>query len=219
MSSGYPLTGQPSVSFVPPYNATNFTSTNMNVYSTLQTYGYSQPQYPLDTGSNSYQVSQQQQNITYFSYVQQKAQNGSPPVFKTQAERLMYIQGQYATASRNLITGQNTSGPAGVPFYTPPSAPTLVSAVGGSGTITLSWAPPNMCSLPNQSAEIQNLTYVIYLTNASNVTTTVGLNATTITSSPHTVSVSAGTYSCRVAAQFPLGQVGSISATISATAT
>ena len=129
MSSGYPLLGQPSVSFVPPYNATNFTPANMNVYSTLQTYGYSQPQYPLDTGSNSYQISQQQQNITYFSYVQQKAQNGSPPVFKTQAERLMYIQGQYATASRNLITGQNTSGPAGVPFYMPPSAPILVSAV------------------------------------------------------------------------------------------
>jgi hypothetical protein len=131
----------------------------------------------------------------------------------------MYIQGQYATASRNLITGQNTSGPAGVPFYMPPGAPTLVSAVGGSGTITLSWVPPNMCSLPNQSAEIQNLTYVIYLTNISNVTTTVGLNATTITSSPYTVSVSAGTYSCRAAAQFPLGQVGSISGTISATAT
>ena len=212
MSSGYPLLGQPSVSFVPPYNATNFTTANPNVYSTLQTYGYSQPQYPLDTGSNSYQVSQQQQNITYFSYVQQKAQNGSPPVFKTQAERLMYIQGQYATASRNLITGQNTSGPAGVPFYMPPSAPILVSAVGGSGTITLTWTPPNMCSLPNQSAEIQNLTYVIYLTNTSNVTTTIGLNTPTITSSPYTaVSLSTGTYSCRVAAQFPLGQVGTLS--------
>jgi hypothetical protein len=116
MSSSF-LPGQPSVSFVPPYNATNFTPANANVYSTLQTYGYSQPQYPLDTGSNSYQISQQQQNITYFSYAQQQqAQNGCPPVFKTQAERLMYIQGQYATASRNQITKQQTtSRPAGVP--------------------------------------------------------------------------------------------------------
>jgi hypothetical protein len=116
MSSGYPLLGQPSISFVPPYNATNFTTANLNVYSTLQTYGNTQPQYPLNTGSNSYQVSQQQQNITYFSYMQQKqAQNGCPPVFKTQAERLMYIQGQIATVSRNKLTGQNPSGPAGVP--------------------------------------------------------------------------------------------------------
>ena len=213
MSSGYPLLGQPSVSFVPPYNATNFTTANMNVYSTLQTYGYSQPQYPLDTGSNAYQISQQRQNISYFSYIQQQAQNGSPPVFKTQAERLMYIQGQYATASRNLITGQNTSGPAGVPFYTPPSAPTLVLAAGGSGTITLTWTPPNMCSLPNQSAAIQNLSYVFYLTNTStNATTTIGLNTPTITSSPYTaVSLPTGPYSCRVAAQFPPGNVGTLS--------
>lgn len=101
--------------FVPPYNATNFTSTNMNVYSTLQTYGNTQPQYPLDTGSNASQIVNQQQNISYFSNVQQQTRNGCVPPFKTQTERLMYIQGQYATASRNKLTGQNPSGPAGVP--------------------------------------------------------------------------------------------------------
>jgi len=218
MSNQFPLLGQPSVSSSPPYNATNFTTANLNVYSTLQTYGHTQPQYPLDTGSNADQIVRQQQNITYFSYIQQKAQNGSPPVFKTQTERLMYIQGQYATASRNLITGQNTSGPAGVPFYTPPSAPTLVSAVPISpgrdpGSITLTWSPPVIvCSLPNQSAVNQNLTYVIYVTDTTtNATATYGLNGE-ITSSTYTVSpVLAGTYSCRVAAQFPTGNVGNLS--------
>jgi hypothetical protein len=217
MSSGYPLPGQPSVSFVPPYNATNFTTANPNVYSTLQTYGYSQPQYPLDTGSNSYQVSQQQQNITYFSYVQQKAQNGSPPVFKTQAERLMYIQGQYATASRNLITGQNTSGPAGVPFYMPPGPPILISVVpisdGEENSIIVTFAPPIMCSVPNQSAEINNLTYIIYVTNTSTQITTSYSNV----SSPYTISVSSGTYQVSVAAQFPPGQVGNLSNVITVT--
>ena len=212
MSSGYPLTGQPSVSFVPPYNATNFTTANLNVYSTLQTYGYSQPQYPLDTGSNSYQVSQQQQNITYFSYVQKQAQNGSPPVFKTQAERLMYIQGQYATASRNQITGQNTSGPAGVPFYMPPGPPILISVVPSSdrfgNTIIVTFAPPIMCSVPNQSAEINNLTYIIYVTDTSTQITTSYSNV----SSPYTISVSSGTYRVSVAAQFPVGNVGASSA-------
>lgn len=206
MSGEYPLRGQPSVSFVPPYNATNFTTTNPNVYSTLQQYGHTQPQYPLDTGSNASQIANQQQNITYFSYVQQKAQNGSPPVFKTQAERLMYIQGQYATASRNLITGQNTSVPAGVPFYMAPGAPSLLPVVSGSGSITLTWTAPIMYSLPNQSAEINNLTYIVYI--ASTQATTVYNNV----SSPYTVSVPAGTYSCRVAAQFPTNNIGPSSA-------
>jgi hypothetical protein len=116
----------------------------------------------------------------------------------------MYIQGQYATASRNLITGQNTSAPAGVPFYMAPNAPSLLSVVPGTGTITLTWVPV-MCSLPNQSAEIQNMTYIVYITNTSTqVTTSYSSNV----SSPYTVSVLAGTYSCRVAAEFPPGQVG-----------
>jgi hypothetical protein len=103
-------------SFVPPYNATNFTAANTTVYRTLQSYGDTQPQYPLNTGSNASQIANQQQNISYFSNLQQKqALNGCSPVFKTQTERLMYIQGQIATASRNKLTGQNPSGPAGVP--------------------------------------------------------------------------------------------------------
>jgi hypothetical protein len=52
-----------------------------------------------------------------------KTANGSTgnvpyPQFKTQAERLMYIQGQALTAARNQITGQNPSAPAGVPCST-----------------------------------------------------------------------------------------------------
>jgi hypothetical protein len=211
MSNQFPLLGQPSVSSSPPYNATNFTTANLNVYSTLQTYGHTQPQYPLDTGSNADQIVRQQQNITYFSYIQQKAQNGSPPVFKTQTERLMYIQGQYATASRNLITGQSTSAPAGVPCYATPGAPILISADGFSQIITLTWTPPvGVCSLPN-------ITYVITVTNiATNSTTTFGLNGE-ITSSPYTVSVSPATYSCRVAAQFYPGIIGNVSDTKIAT--
>jgi hypothetical protein len=209
MSNQFPLLGQPSVSSSPPYNATNFTTANLNVYSTLQTYGHTQPQYPLDTGSNADQIVRQQQNITYFSYIQQKAQNGSPPVFKTQTERLMYIQGQYATASRNLITGQNTSAPAGVPFYMAPSAPVLMPVMQDRGTITLTWMSV-ICSLPNQSAEVQNLTYIVYITDTSTqVTSTYNNNV----SSPYTISgLAAGTYSCRVAAQFPIGNIGPSSA-------
>ena len=36
------------------------------------------------------------------------------PQFKTDAERLMYIQGRSLTAARNQITGRNPSAPAGV---------------------------------------------------------------------------------------------------------
>jgi hypothetical protein len=47
----------------------------------------------------------------------QQTLNGTKPLppFKTQAERLMYLQAQTLTAARNQFTGQNPSAPAGVP--------------------------------------------------------------------------------------------------------
>lgn len=113
----------------PPYNATNFTPANSVEFSTIVSYAKTQPQYPWNTGSNAQQIYRSKQNITYFNTINQQTQgikttniltnNTIPyPQFKTQAERLMYIQGQSLTAARNQITGQNPSGPAGVPCST-----------------------------------------------------------------------------------------------------
>lgn len=112
----------------PPFNATNFTPENGVEFSTLQSYARNSPNYPWATGSNAQQIFRSMQNVTYFNNLNQqtqavKAVNGSTgkipyPQFKTQAERLMYIQGQTLTAARNQITGQNPSGPAGVPCST-----------------------------------------------------------------------------------------------------
>lgn len=40
------------------------------------------------------------------------------PQFKSDQERMMYIQGMAMTAARNNFTGQNPSSPAGVPCST-----------------------------------------------------------------------------------------------------
>jgi|688.fasta_scaffold47811_2 hypothetical protein len=112
----------------PPYNATNFTPANSAEFATLQNYARTQPQYPWSSGSNAQQIYRSQQNITYFNNINQQTQairtangivgNQPYPQFKTQTERLMYIQGMTLTAARNQITGQNPSGPAGVPCST-----------------------------------------------------------------------------------------------------
>ncbi len=113
----------------PPYNATNFTSANNVEFATLQSYARNSPSYPWATGSNAQQIFRSNQNITYFTNLNQKTQgvktgnvltgNQAPyPTFKTDAERLMYIQGMHLTAARNQITGQNPSAPAGVPCST-----------------------------------------------------------------------------------------------------
>jgi hypothetical protein len=113
----------------PPYNATNFTNANAPVYSTLISYANNSPNYPWNTGSNAQQIYRSQQNITYFNALNQQTQAVKSanmmggfqqpyPQFKSQAERLMYIQGQSLTAARNQMTGQNPSGPAGVPCST-----------------------------------------------------------------------------------------------------
>ena len=113
----------------PPYNATNFTPANSVEFSTLVNYANNSPNYPWNTGSNAQQIYRSRQNISYFTGINQQTQaiktenvltnNTIPyPQFKTQAERLMYIQGQSLTAARNQITGQNPSAPAGVPCST-----------------------------------------------------------------------------------------------------
>jgi len=115
----------------PPFNATNFTQANSTILSTLQTYANNSPSYPWDTGSNAQQIYLTKQNVSYFTTLNQQTQaikygNTSMgkygtqpyPVFKTDRERLMYIQGMSLTASRNQITGRNPSGPAGVPCST-----------------------------------------------------------------------------------------------------
>jgi len=110
---------------VPPYNATNFTSANPVIFSTLVSYAKTQPQYPLPVGSDASQIFRNNQNITYFNNLNLQTQsirstnglNGNYPYpqFRSEAQRLMYRQGQVMTAARNQITGQNPSAPAGVP--------------------------------------------------------------------------------------------------------
>ncbi len=107
-----------------PYNATNFTPANSAVFNTLVSYAKTQPQYPWPTGSDAQQIYRSRQNITYFNAMNQQAaaaKNSAAkqyPQFKTQTERLMYLQGMTLTAARNQITGQNPSAPAGVPCST-----------------------------------------------------------------------------------------------------
>jgi hypothetical protein len=118
----------PQVCPAPPYNATNFTPANSTIYSTLINNALTQPQYPLPTGSNAQQIYRNTQNISFFTALNQqtqaiKTQNGVSgtipyPQFRSEAQRLMYIQGQAMTAARNNFTGQNPSGPAGVPCST-----------------------------------------------------------------------------------------------------
>ena len=109
----------------PPYNATNFTSANPIILSTLQSYASNSPNYPWATGTDAQQIYMSKQNITYFNSLNQqtssiKAANGLQPypVFKTDRERLMYIQGMSLTSARNQITGKNPSVPMGVPCST-----------------------------------------------------------------------------------------------------
>ena len=109
----------------PPYNATNFTSANPIILSTLQSYASNSPNYPWATGTGAQQIYMSKQNITYFNSLNQqtssiKAANGLQPypVFKTDRERLMYIQGMSLTSARNQITGKNPSAPMGVPCST-----------------------------------------------------------------------------------------------------
>ena len=111
---------------LPPYNAQNFTSASPSVYHMLQEAAHTQPSYPLPPGANARQVALQTQNVSYFNTLNQKVQaaktanlsGASYPTFRSESERLMYLQGQTAVAARNKFTGQNPSLPAGVPCST-----------------------------------------------------------------------------------------------------
>jgi len=116
----------------PPYNATNFTSGP--IYDSLVSYAKNSPNYPWDTGVNVQDIYRSQQNTIYFNTLNQQTidvknanntlisggrlGNIPYPPFTSQAERLMYIQGQTLNAARNKITGQNPSVPMGVPCST-----------------------------------------------------------------------------------------------------
>lgn len=114
---------------LPPYNTMNFTAANAPVYSTLVSYARNSPSYPLPPGTNAEMVTRHQQNIGYFQSLNVqastlRAQNVATgghvpyPQFRSERERLMYVQGQHATASRNVMTGANPSAPMGVPCST-----------------------------------------------------------------------------------------------------
>jgi len=128
-SPPYPQLPYNNVCVNPPYNATNFTSGP--VLTTLKSYGNNCPNYPWNTGTDAQQIHTSRQNISYFNGLNQqtsgiKTFNSSVgvtqqkvyPTFKSQAERLMYVQGQALTAARNKITGTNPSVPMGVPCST-----------------------------------------------------------------------------------------------------
>ena len=113
----------------PPYNATNFTAANGPVYDTLQSYAHNSPNYPLPQDSNQDMVQRNRANIAYFVNMNNQTINTKNlnlttparvpyPQFRSESEKIMYIQGMAMTAARNAFTGQNPSAPAGVPCST-----------------------------------------------------------------------------------------------------
>jgi len=118
----------------PPYNATNFTIANKHEYDKLVNYAKNSPNYPFDTGVELQQIYKGQRNVIMFNSLNQKTDavrnvnkdriskgllgNIPYPQFKSQTERIMYIQGQTLTAARNRMTGENPTIPMGVPCST-----------------------------------------------------------------------------------------------------
>ena len=104
---------------VPPYNATNFTSDN-TIYSTMRQSAITSPYYPLDTGSDAQQIATYRQNLSYFNGINQQTQDiknmnstmrtSLPyPQFKTNTERIMYLQALTLNGARNKIIGPGSS--------------------------------------------------------------------------------------------------------------
>lgn len=96
---------------MPPYNSPQ----NPN-YSTF----VNQPQFPLDTGSNVQQVHHNVAALGYFTALNQQVNavitanvnNGAKlpyPTFKSQGERILYIQGQNIAAAKANAACQLTS--------------------------------------------------------------------------------------------------------------
>lgn len=115
---------------LPPYNTLNFNSNSPVVFSTLQSFAKTSPNYPLPVGSNARLVAENQANVAYFNGINQQTiairstVNGTGismpyPQFKSEGERLKYIQGKTSTAARSvLVPNQNPVGTAGVPLST-----------------------------------------------------------------------------------------------------
>lgn len=100
----------------PAYNATNFTPGNPQIFNTLKSYA-NLPNYPLNTGTDANQIYLSRQNISYFNEINQQTMNVKNsnsnlkqyPQFKSDSERLMYLQGQTLLAARNKMLGQPQS--------------------------------------------------------------------------------------------------------------
>jgi hypothetical protein len=115
---------------VPPYNTLNFNSNSPVIFSTLQSFAQTSPNYPLPVGSNARLVAENQANVAYFNAINQQTINirssvqsgivNLPyPQFKSEGERMKYIQGKATTAARSiLVPNQNPVGTAGVPLST-----------------------------------------------------------------------------------------------------
>ena len=115
---------------LPPYNTLNFNSNSPVIFSTLQSFAQTSPNYPLPVGSNARLVAENQANVAYFNAINQQTINirssvqsgvvNLPyPQFKSEGERMKYIQGKATTAARSiLVPNQNPVGPAGVPLST-----------------------------------------------------------------------------------------------------
>lgn len=128
MSNGVYNKGVPEINEscpMPPYNATNFTDGG-KIQSTLKSYALTQPQFPLPPGSDANAIHRNTANVIYFNTLNQqtaaiKAANvpGVPyPQFKSEGDRLKYIQGKITTAARVTVSGKNPAAPMGVPLST-----------------------------------------------------------------------------------------------------
>jgi len=115
---------------LPPYNTLNFDANSPLIFSTLQSYAQISPNYPLPTGTNSRLIHENQANVAYFNAINQQTlatrssvkggiNNLTYPQFKSEGDRLKYIQGKASTAARSiLVPNMNPVGPASVPLST-----------------------------------------------------------------------------------------------------
>jgi hypothetical protein len=115
----------------PPLTATNFNSNSPTIFAQIQSYASYSANYPLLSGSDANQIYNYNQQVSYYNSMNQqtlaiKQLNNTLgptsqipyPQFKTHADLLKYRQGLVMTASRNQITGNNPSLPAGYPAST-----------------------------------------------------------------------------------------------------
>jgi hypothetical protein len=108
---------QPQVCPAPPYNSEQ--NPNFGQYASTQ------PQFPLHSGSNASQLFRSNANNTLYNSInsqnaQIKALNGTTNnipyrFFKSDQERIMYLQGQMNAQTRSKAAYPNQPTPAGVP--------------------------------------------------------------------------------------------------------